>query len=162
MVLPNFLWGWQTISGWTGGLLHAPITVKVVLKPEHTPLTADHALFTLLASTENKTGKQVQELLAYGFYYDTQSLKINGETIDLKEVINSKIKLMAPDKDYYLKIEKNGKKMEFGYPVKIESFDPCAVESMLTFWEFGQGVYSATTTLTLPNLERASVFMVLR
>ncbi|MCS7106227.1 MAG: hypothetical protein NZ942_02845, partial [Candidatus Aenigmarchaeota archaeon] len=142
--------------------LHAPATVKVSINPLHIPLTADHALFTLLASTETKTNKQIQELLAYGAAEKNKKINVNGNDIDLDEIIKRKMEIIVPNKIYYIAV-RDGKEnvLEFGNPeIETEEFNPCNFGSMLTYFDFG-GRYSSTTTLTLPNLQRLRVILVI-
>jgi hypothetical protein len=162
MLLPNFLWGWQYASGFTFGLLHAPVTVKVVLTPLYSPLTADHALFTLLGSTDTKTNKQVQELLAYGALEGKKIIVVDGNDVDLEELIKTKMNAILPDKSYYLAVRREKENvLEFGTSeIETENYEPCNIESMLTYFSFG-GRYASTATLTLPNLERLRVVLVI-
>jgi len=100
LILPNILAVWQFITG------HPPILINIVVKPEFIPLTADHSLYSLLSSTDEQTGKSVQELLAYAAMNRNTSfvLKENGKSfnIDLKKIVDSKMKFLLPDFDYNL------------------------------------------------------------
>lgn len=161
MLLPNFLWGWQYVSGLTHGWLHAPVTVKVTLNPLHTPLTSDHALLTLLGSTETKTNKQVQELLAYGALEKSKKIVVDNNEIDLEELIRTKMETIIPNRDYYLAVRNEEENiLEFGNSeIETKEYNPCNLGSMLTYFQFG-GRYSSYTTLTLPNLQKLKVILV--
>ncbi len=163
MLLPNFLWGWQYASGFTFGILHAPVTVKVVLHPLYSPLTADHALFTLLGSTDKQTNKQIQELLAYGALEGNKRIVVDGNEVDLEELIKSKMNAILPaGKTYYLAVRREKENvLEFGTSeIETEKYEPCNIESMLTYFNLG-GSYASTATLTLPNLEKLRVILVI-
>lgn len=120
LVLPNILSIWQggcsifdQYLGWTtGAKCTPPITIQVIFKPEYLPLVADHALYSLLASTDSSTGLQIQELLAYGAEKKKKSfdLDVNGKTvkIDLEQIIEEKMKFLVPENDYNLVVVQRG------------------------------------------------------
>jgi len=100
LILPNILAVWQFVTG------HPPILINIVVKPEYIPLTADHGLYSLLSSTDDQTGKSVQELLAYAAMNSNTSfvLKEKGKVfdVDLKKIVESKMQFILPDFDYNL------------------------------------------------------------
>jgi len=120
----------------------AIVEIEVIEKPVLIPLTADHALYSLLATTDDNSGKQIQELLAYSVFYGKKdfTLNENSNTIDinLTEIIDSNLKYLLPGRDYNLAVQ--GTKIEFGKKHFTSNF-------------------SSTTTLTLPDLRSFEVIL---
>jgi len=164
LFLPNFLWLWQTIGGYVGA--HPPVTIQAVFRPSYVPLTADHALFSLLASTEEKTGKQVQELLAYAVFYGKKEFKVDGVKVNMDEIINSKLKALVPDKDFALFVKsENYQDLEFGNPNLLADFtvsqDYCPTPSPMSLISPTPIHYMSVSTLTLPDLSKSYVVLYL-
>jgi hypothetical protein len=163
LILPNMLYGWQSVNQALG--LRPPMTVQVVIKPEHIPLTADHTLFSLLASTDTTTGLQVQDLLAYASFYGNKQFKINGVDVDVNQIVSQKMNFLT-DKSYYILVAKTygNSIIEFGNPRLTFDFtqklEACGSTSILT--TLGPVAnYKSMSTLTLPNLDRAYVVLYL-
>jgi len=166
LILPNLLWAWQTAAGY----VHAkgPVTVQVVIRPEHVPLTADHALFSLLSSTDNTTGKSFQELLAYAVYYGNTKFTIDGVDVNVERIIDSRMRFLVPDKDYYLEVAKEyretpsdirigNQNFRFNFTEEIEL---CGATSTLTLFT-PPAKYMSRTTLTRPDLDKTNVILYL-
>ena len=88
-----------------------PIAViEIVVKPEYFPVLADHALISLLEVRDENTGKSMQELLAISAYQGSERIVVDGQTIDLKSIIDEQMKFMLPDKNYRIVVGS----LEFG------------------------------------------------
>jgi hypothetical protein len=135
LTLPNIIAAWETATG------KSPITVKVVMTPEFLPLTADHTLRALLASTDDQTGMQVQELLAYAAKEKNTNFNLaDGKSVDLEKVIDKKINFLVPEMDYNIVvIDKN---IDIGNKKFASKF-------------------RSSSTITLPDLSRAEVILYL-
>jgi hypothetical protein len=145
LILPNLLFVWRSVAEAPGLdlVIRPPVTIDVIFKPEYYPLTADHALYSLLASTDVKTGKSVQELLAYASFYGSTEFDLEGEPpsilrVNVGNIVDSKMKFLVPDKDYSLIISPN---IRIGKSFESE--------------------YTSISTLTLPNLEKAKIILYL-
>src|SRR5437867_6979748 len=103
-ILPNLLWIWQNFSktvcsfqiGVINGCPKPPVTLETIIKPEYIPLTADHALFSLLDSKDRTTGLEIQEILALATNQKSKTVTISGSTYDLDLIVQQKMNVLAP------------------------------------------------------------------
>lgn len=78
--------------------------IEIVVKPEYFPVLADHALISLLEVTEEDTGKSLQELLAIAVSEGSKTITVDGQTINLENMIDEQMKFILPDKNYRIVI----------------------------------------------------------
>ena len=150
LILPNILAAWEFITG------HPPILIDVVVKPEQIPLTADHTLYSLLSSTDEQTGKSVQELLAYGAMYRNTSFVLKDEgksfNVDLKTIVDSKMKFILKDFDYNLVVVNR-----FG--IGNENLGVTLTSSQGTTKQIKTVKSRSSSTITLPDLSTVNVVL---
>src|SRR5438309_10265788 len=111
LVLPNILWIWTRFSQGpckvdiAAKLIfyacpQAPVTLETVFKPEYIPLTADHALFTVLETNDTSTGLQVQELLALAAFQGSDIITLNGNSYNVSKIVESKLDFLVSTFNY--------------------------------------------------------------
>jgi hypothetical protein len=118
LVLPNMISIWnascdvvsQTISTITlqnvkNACTKSPVQIEVVIKPEYLPLTSDHALRSLLQTTDEGSGKTVQELLAYAVENKKATFSLDGKSIDVEKVVDKEMNSLLPDRQYNLVVK---------------------------------------------------------
>ncbi|MFH0710996.1 MAG: hypothetical protein V1944_00290 [Candidatus Aenigmatarchaeota archaeon] len=166
LVLPNIISVWESSCDFVSDAVStitfqqvknactkSPVQIEVVIKPEYLPLTADHALRSLLETTDSASGKQVQELLAYGVMNKNAKFSLEGNEIDLEKIMDQKMNSLLPDKEYNL-VVKSGL-LNFGNPSLAEVRSESLEAGM-----FPQ--YRSTTTLTTPDLKKVQVVLFFR
>lgn len=149
-VLANILFAYQTVTG------KPPIIFDVVVKPEYIPLLADHSLYTLLSSTDEGTGKQVQELLAYSAFQGKTSIDISGKgKVDVEKIVDEKMKFILPDKEYNLVIQ--GTSINLGNNnLGITTNVPSPQSTTASTQTYSS---KSVSTITLPNLKKVEVIL---
>lgn len=143
--LPNILYLWKGVTEVpiVGGAFLPPATLVVVLEPLYLPLTGDHTLFTLLHTTEETTGLEIQELLAYAVYSGSPIVTANGKTVDVKDAIQKEMKFIIPEGS-------------MGYNLVVISEDAKIFSVGTRDFETK---YFSSTTLTLPDLRKVEVYL---
>ena len=149
--LSGILWGYQTTTG------KPPIVFEVVIRPEHLPLEADHALFALLSSTDKNTGKQIQELLAYSVLQGKASIDLPGKgKVDVEKIVDDKMKFILPDKEYKLVVQ--GTSISFGNKnVGVTIRTPLPTSVLVSSEDFFP--LRSISTITLPDLKKVEVIL---
>ena len=171
LILPNVYAAWSGACDFTSTVVStvtfnsiqnictkSPIQIEAVIKPEYLPLTADHALLSLLESTDSASGKQIQELLAYGVLNGKSTFSLDGKNIDLNKVIDEKMNSLLPNRDYYLVI-KSGL-LSFGNKNIVQTQPTQPQQRLGTKEPVDQ--YRSSTTLTSPDLKKIQVVMFVR
>jgi len=168
LVLPNIISVWEascdfisdaistvTLQQVKNACTKSPVQIDVVVKPEYLPLTADHALRSLLETTDRGSGKQVQELLAYAVLNQKATFSLDGKNIDLQKIIDEKMNFLLPGKQYNL-VVKSGL-LNFGNQnlAELSSETPQDQVGKLP-------KYRSSTTLTTPDLKKVQVVLLIR
>ena len=133
----------------------SPIQIDVIIKPEYLPLIADDALKSLLVSTDTGSGKQVQEILAYGVQNKNPTFSLDGKNVDLTKIIDEKMNVLLPGKQYEL-IVKSGL-LTFGYEGLSQS-----LTGQNQVGELSIPTYKSSTTLTTPDLKKVQLVLFIR
>lgn len=161
LVLPNIISVWNascdalsnvvstiTLNSVKNACTKSPVQIIVVVKPEYLPLTTDHALRSLLESTDSNSGKSVQELLGYGVFNKNTVYNLNGNSVDLTKIIDDDMNVLLPDKDYNLVV--NSGLLNFGN------------QNLAQLSLGSTTVYHSSTTLTTPDLHKVQVVLFTR
>ena len=168
LILPNILSVWEASCDLLSSSLKpitiplniknpctkSPVQIYVVVKPEYLPLTADHALRSLLESTDLDSGKQVEELLAYGVLNGKATFSLENKNVDLEKIIGQKMNSLLPDRDYNL-IVKSGL-LNFG------NQNLPNLENEMSRDQYKIPQYRSSTTLTTPDLKKVQVILFIR
>lgn len=112
--LSFFIFVFAIFMGLLVKTLGAPITVEVTLKIRYFNLTTEHALRSLLSVTEDSTGKNIQELLAFAMEQGSGTVSIGDKTVDLSTVIGRELGFLIQGREYYLVAGTGPGKLEFG------------------------------------------------
>lgn len=150
--LPNILSVYKTLTG------SSPIVIDVIFKPEYIPLSADHALFTLLSSTDPKTGKQIQELFAYAVAQGKTSFDLSTDghktNVNLENTVDGMMEFILPNNKYEIVVKNTN--IDIGNKGLAAAGSASRSET-----SSNQEIYVAksTTTLTLSNLKKVEVIL---
>lgn len=142
-----FLGAWKFVSN-SVPFVKSPILLETVIVPEYQPLSSDHALFSLLYSTDQKTKKTIHELLAYSVSYGKYNFQVDGVDVDVEETVKEKMVFFYPKKEYFILFPQQ--QMFLGS--SSVSLSHCS--NLIGVFECTSG---ATSTITLPDLKKAEV-----
>ncbi|MBS3054873.1 MAG: hypothetical protein J4452_00065 [Candidatus Aenigmarchaeota archaeon] len=166
LVLPNIISVWESSCDFVSNVVStvtlqqvknactkSPVQIEVVIKPEYLPLVADHALRALLETTDSSSGKQVQELLAYGVQNKKPTFSLDGKNVELEKIVDDKMNSLLPDREYSLVVSNL---FNFGNPNLGDLLRPASGDA----GNFTK--YKSSTTLTTPDMKKVQVVLFIR
>lgn len=168
LVLPNIISVWESSCDFVSNVVStvtlqqvknactkSPVQIEVVIKPEYLPLAADHALRALLETTDSSSGKQVQELLAYGVQNKKPTFSLDGKNVELEKIVDDNMKTLLPNREYSLVVSNL---FNFGNPDLNILLRPVKNEP----GAFTPVNFKSSTTLTTPDLKKVQLVLFIR
>src|SRR5438445_10656406 len=163
LVLPNMLWIWTRFYQGSckvdiAKLIfyacpQAPVTLETVFKPEYIPLTADHALFTVLETNDTSTGLQIQELLALAAFQGSDIITLNGNSYNVSKIVESKLDFLVSTFNY---------KFILVSPIETNPSSFIVSPSIIQIGKYDiSPQYFSMTSITLPDLKKTTVMLML-